>query len=513
MSPFTVRSRKLVGVGMLVFLLSLLCALPAVAAQSASGHIVILYSNDIHGRLESFKPSGSDQAMGGVVKLATLVEDVVKREGKNVLILNAGDSIHGTNIVNLFEGKPMVEALEAVGVEAMAVGNHEFNYGQPVLLERAQEAGFPFLSANTIQEKDGRALLPGVLIVSVGSIRVGILGLSPLDTYTSTHPKNVQGLEFVDPIRIASWMVPFLREQENVDLVIALTHIGYEDDKRLAAAVPGIDIIVGGHSHTKLEKPEKVGDTIIVQAGEYAQYLGRLDVTVEGGKVTTFAGELLPVGADVADDPAVGAIVSTYGSQLDEKLSVVVGESLVPLDGERSNVRTRETNLGNLVADIMREAGQADIGFTNGGGIRASIDAGPITVGEIFTTLPFDNTLVVLEVTGANIKAALEHSVSAYPEQLGGFLQVSGLKFEFDPSRPVGQRVTSVTVGGAPLDPNKLYTVATNDFTAAGGDGYDMLKGSKVLFSSGELLRDVMARYIQEAGKIAPEVEGRIVVK
>jgi len=311
MSPFTVRSRKLVGVGMLVFLLSLLCALPAVAAQSASGHIVILYSNDIHGRLESFKPSGSDQAMGGVVKLATLVEDVVKREGKNVLILNAGDSIHGTNIVNLFEGKPMVEALEAVGVEAMAVGNHEFNYGQPVLLERAQEAGFPFLSANTIQEKDGRALLPGVLIVSVGSIRVGILGLSPLDTYTSTHPKNVQGLEFVDPIRIASWMVPFLREQENVDLVIALTHIGYEDDKRLAAAVPGIDIIVGGHSHTKLEKPEKVGDTIIVQAGEYAQYLGRLDVTVEGGKVTTFAGELLPVGADVADAPAVGAIVST----------------------------------------------------------------------------------------------------------------------------------------------------------------------------------------------------------
>lgn len=513
MSSFSLRSRRILGIGILALVLSAICVLPAVAAPSASGRIVILYTNDVHGRLEAFKPSGANEPVGGMTRLATLVEDIVAKEGKNVLILNAGDSIHGTNIVNLFNGKSMVEVMEAVGVEAMAVGNHEFNYGQPVLLERAEEADFPFLSANTIKVNDGRALLPGVLILTVDGVRVGIFGLSPLDTYTSTHPKNVVGLEFVDPIRVASWMVPFLREQEKVDLVIALTHIGYEDDRRLAAAVPGIDVIVGGHSHTRLEKPEKVGDTIIVSAGEYAKDLGRLDITVEDGKVTAFSGELVPVAADVPDNARVGGIVATYKKQLEEKLSVVVGESLVTLDGERANVRTRETNLGNLIADMMREAGQADIALTNGGGIRASIDKGPITVGEIFTTLPFDNTLVVLEVSGADVKAALERSVSAYPKELGAFLQVSGLKFEFDPSRAAGERVTAVTIAGAPLDPNKLYKVATNDFMAAGGDGYDMLKGAKVMFSSGELLRDVMASYIKNAGKVAPEVEGRIVVK
>ncbi|MGE5588379.1 MAG: bifunctional metallophosphatase/5'-nucleotidase [Clostridia bacterium] len=512
MASLSLRSKRILGVGLLVFLLSAFCVLSAAAAP-VSGRIVILYTNDVHGRVEAFKPSGANEPVGGMIKLATLVEDIVAKEGKDVLILNAGDSIHGTNIINLFEGKSMVEVMEAVGVEAMAVGNHEFNYGQPVLLERANEADFPFLSANTIKVDDGRALLPGVLIVTVGGIRVGIFGLSPLDTYTSTHPKNVVGLEFVDPIRVASWMVPFLREQEGVDVVIALTHIGYEEDKKLAAAVPGIDVIVGGHSHTRLEKPEKVGGTIIVSAGEYAKDLGKLDITVENGKVAAFSGGLVPVAAGVGEDAEVGAIVAAYQKQLEERLSAVVGESQVTLDGERGHVRTRETNLGNLVADMMRDAGQADIALANGGGIRASIDKGPISVGEIFTTLPFDNTLVVLEVSGANVKAALERAVSEYPKELGAFLQVSGVEFEFDPSRPAGGRVTSVKVAGVPLDPNKLYKVATNDFMAAGGDGYEMLKGAKVLFSSGEMLRDVMARYIAKTGTVSPGVEGRIVVK
>ncbi|MCR4401342.1 MAG: 5'-nucleotidase C-terminal domain-containing protein [Firmicutes bacterium] len=512
MASLSLRSKRIAGVGVLVFLLSVVCVLPAAAAP-ASGHIVILYTNDVHGRLEAFKPSGSNEAIGGMIKLATLVEDIVAKEGENVLILNAGDSIHGTNIVNLFEGKSMIEVMEAVGVQAMAVGNHEFNYGQPVLLERANEADFPFLSANTIRVIDGRAILPGVLIVTVDGIRVGILGLSPLDTYTSTHPKNVVGLEFVDPIRVAGWMVPFLREQEGVDIVIALSHIGYEEDKKLASAVPGIDVIVGGHSHTRLEKPEKVGGTIIVSAGEHARDLGKLEITVENGIVTAFSGGLVPVAAGVAEDNEVKAIVAGYQKQLEERLSAVVGESMVTLDGERAHVRTRETNLGNLVADVMRAAGQADIALTNGGGIRASMDKGPITVGEIFTVLPFDNTLVVLEVSGENVKKALERAVSDYPKELGAFLQVSGVRFEFDPAKPAGGRVMSVEIAGAPLDPKKLYKVATNDFMAAGGDGYDMFKGAKVLFSSGEMLRDVMARYIAEAGAVSPQVEARIVVK
>lgn len=496
----------------LVVALVVVCAAYAGLAAASENGVVILYMNDVHGRLESFK--GQDDApIGGLIKLATLVEDIVGEKGDNVIILNAGDALHGTNIVNLFEGKPMVEALEAIGIDAMAVGNHEFNFGQAALLKRAEEAKFVFLSANTIEADSRRALFPGAVILPVDGKRVGIFGLTTVDTPTVTHPKNVEGLEFLDPIKVSGWMVSYLRNQEKVDLVIGLTHIGYDDDRLLAASVPGIDIIVGGHSHTKLDQPERVNDTIIVQSGEHAQALGSLEASHQDGKITDYAGALIPCAPEVVDDSKIGEIVRAYNKELEVKLGEVIGEAVVALDGERANVRTKETNLGNLVADVMRDAGSADIALTNGGGIRASINAGSITVGDVFTVLPFDNTLVVLEVTGANIKAALERSVSEYPDQLGAFLQVSGLSFEFDPAKAPGERVVSVSVDNKPLDEKKIYTVATNDFVAAGGDGYDMLKDAKVAFESGEMLRDIFAGYIKAQNKVSPDIEGRIVVK
>ena len=188
----------------------IVCAAYVSIAAAAENGVVILYMNDVHGRLESFK--GQDDApIGGLIKLATLVEDIVGEKGDNVIILNAGDALHGTNIVNLFEGKPMVEALKAIGVDAMAVGNHEFNFGQAALLKRAEEAKFVFLSANTIAADSRRALFPGAVILPVDGKRVGIFGLTTVDTPTVTHPKNVEGLEFLDPIKVSSWMVPYLR--------------------------------------------------------------------------------------------------------------------------------------------------------------------------------------------------------------------------------------------------------------------------------------------------------------
>lgn len=497
----------------LVAVMMIVCAASVCVAAAGENEVIILYMNDIHGRLESFKAPDSDALIGGVIKLATLVEDIIGEKAGNVIILNAGDSLHGTNIVNLFEGTPVVEALKAIGVDAMAIGNHEFNYGQSVLLKRAEEASFTFLSANTIQTDSRRALFPGAVILPVGGKRIGIFGLTPIDTPTVTHPKNVEGLEFLDPIRVSSWMVSYLRNQEKVDLVIGLTHIGCDDDRLLASKVPGIDVIVGGHSHTRLDQPEMVGNTIIVQSGEHAESLGSLEVSYENGTVTDYAGALIPCGPEVVEDSGIGEIIRTYNKELEAKLSEVIGEAADVLDGERANVRTKETNLGNLVADVMREAGAADIALTNGGGLRASINAGPITVGDIFNVLPFDNTLVVLEVIGADIKAALERSVSEYPNQLGAFLHVSGLSFEFDPAKALGERVVSVSVDNKPLDEKKVYTVATNDFVAAGGDGYDMLKDCKVIFSSGEMLRDVFAKYIEQLDKVSPGIEGRIVAK
>jgi 2',3'-cyclic-nucleotide 2'-phosphodiesterase (5'-nucleotidase family) len=508
-----ISKKKGMRLPILVIATIILCMACVSVTAAAENDIVILYVNDIHGRLESFVPQDAEAPIGGLIKLATLVGDIVGENADRVIILNAGDALHGTNVVNLFEGQPMIEALESIGTDAMAVGNHEFNYGQDVLLKKAEEAKFVFLSANTIDKDSRRALFPGALILPVGGKRIGIFGLTPVDTPTVTHPKNVEGLEFLDPFRVAGWMVPYLRDQEKVDLVIGLTHIGYDDDRLLASRVSGIDIIVGGHSHTKLEKPEKVANTVIVQSGEYAEALGRLEVSHEDGKITDYAGALIPCSSEVVEDSRVGEIIRTNIDELQAKLSEVVGEAVVTLDGERANVRTKETNLGNIVADVMRDAGAADLALTNGGGLRASINQGPITVGDIFKVLPFDNTLVVLEASGADIKAALERSVSVYPEQLGAFLHVSGLSFEFDPTKIPGERVVSVNVGNEPLNEKKIYTVATNDFIAAGGDGYDMFKEAKILFSSGEMLRDVFAKYIKQMGKVSVGVEGRIVTK
>ncbi len=232
------------------------------------------------------------------------------------------------------------------------------------------------------------------------------------------------------------------------------------------------------------------------------------------GKVTgqSVSYELVPTVTSVPEDSAIKAIVDGYNNQLKDKLSVIVGKALVALDGERANVRTRETNLGNYHRRLDAHLHGADIAFENGGSIRVSVPAGDVTVGNIVAVLPFDNLLVVLEIKGSTLKAALENSVSAYPAQLGGFLQVSGFSFTFDPSKPAGSRVISITKDGKPLDMDGTYKLCTADFTAAGGDGYAMLKGAKVVYMSGEWMRDGLVAYVTAHPEINPTVEGRITV-
>jgi 2',3'-cyclic-nucleotide 2'-phosphodiesterase (5'-nucleotidase family) len=288
-------------------------------------------------------------------------------------------------------------------------------------------------------------------------------------------------------------------------------------DPAIAAGAPGINLIIGGHSHTVLKTAAMVGKTMITQTGTAGAYVGKevIDFTTYHGKVVgqNVSYELVPTSASVPEDPAIKAIVDGYNNQLTAKLSVVIGKALVTLDGERANVRTKETNLGNYIADWMRISTGADIAFENGGSIRTSIPAGDVTVGNVYSVLPFDNLLVILEIKGSTLKAALENSVSAYPAQLGGFLQVSGFSFTFDPSKPVGSRVISITKDGKPLDMNATFRLCTADFTASGGDGYSMLKGITAVPAPGlAWMRDGLVAYITAHPEINPTVEGRITV-
>ncbi|MBM4295337.1 MAG: bifunctional metallophosphatase/5'-nucleotidase, partial [Deltaproteobacteria bacterium] len=311
------------------------------------------------------------------------------------------------------------------------------------------------------------------------------------------------------------------------DLIIILAHLGHQRERLLAQRVKGIPVIVGGHSHTKVLEPAVVNGVLVVQAWEHFKALGVLDLTVEHGKVVKYQGRLLEIKpVPGRENPKAKKVVAAYARKVDAKLDAMVGEAEVDLDGER--VRTQETNLGNLIADVIRETTGAQAAITNAGGIRASIHQGQVKAKEIYTALPFDNYLLAVSLTGRQLKEALEHGVSSLEEPSGRFPQVSGLSFTYSRIAPAGSRVKEVLILGQPLELEREYTVATNDFLAAGGDGYKvfgeaikaagdfteqggLLKSSKIVYSdAGRWLRDLVIDKFRLQKKISAQVEGRI---
>ena len=497
-----------------------LAALLMVAVPAAAATLRILYVNDFHGFAEPYKSVGSQEVLGGAAYLAYEVNKL--RKEKPSLLLAAGDMIQGNSWANLSKGKSSIALMNLMHFDAMVVGNHEFDFGQKVLTKRIAQARFPVLAANVEGFKDG--LKPWV-IKKIKGVKVGIIGVVTPDTPESTHPRNVAGLKFLPPAVAVQKYLPLLKKK--TDLVIVLSHIGYQADRRLAAQVPGINVIVGGHSHTKLIQPAVVGHTIIVQAWEHAKALGVLDLTLKDGKIEKFSGHLemiKPVPG--RKDQAVARLVKKYENRVNQVLGQKIGVAEVDLDGE--HVRQRETNLGDFLADIFRKTAGADAAIINGGGIRTSIPKGEITFKEVYAVLPFNNYLVAIKLTGKQIKEALEHGVSGVEEGAGRFPQVSGISFTYSRQAPPGSRVKEIRIGGAPLDPKKEYVVATNDFMAAGGDGYQAfgealkssrdyaniggaLKGEKLVYNdAGRWLRTIVIDYIREHKKIAPKVDGRI---
>ncbi len=484
--------------------------------------IRILHINDFHGFAEPHKPIGSDEMLGGIAYLASRVEEL--RKEKSSLLLAAGDMIQGNNWANLFQGESVTELMNEMRFDAMVVGNHEFDFGQDVLRKRISEAKFPVLGANV----EGFNRLKPYAIKELNGIKIGIIGVVTEEVPETTHPKNVTGLRFFSPIHTVKRYVRELKDK--TDMIVVLSHIGHPVDRLIAEQIEGVDLIVGGHSHTKITKPVKVGDTLIVQAWEHGKALGVLDLTLKDGKITNFNGYLVEIKPKTGkEEPKVLSIVEKYRQRIVAVLDDKVGQADVDLDGERKNVRRRETNLGNFVADILRQLSRADVAIINGGTIRTSIKKGEIKVKDIYTCLPFDNYIVAIKLTGRQIREALEHGVSAVEEEEGRFPQISGLTFKYSPSGEKGSRIKEIFVAGQPIHFEKEYIVATNDFLAAGGDGYKVfgeaiktskdfsviggtMKGEKVVYShSDKWLRDGVVEYIKEKGRIAPKVEGRII--
>jgi 2',3'-cyclic-nucleotide 2'-phosphodiesterase (5'-nucleotidase family) len=509
-----VHVRKLVIIycSLVLFLLS--------ACNAYAGQFVIriLYLNDFHGFAEPYKSPGSNELLGGISYLAAKVDRL--RDGEPSLLLAAGDMMEGNIWANLFQGQSVIDLMNEMRFDMMVVGNHEFNFGQHVLKKRISEAKFPVLGANV----EGLDALKPYAIKEVAGITIAVIGVVTDETPISTNPRNVAGLRFLSPEETVR---KYIRElKSKADIIIVLSHIGYHADRALAEKVKGIDVIVGGHSHTQILSPVAVGNTIIVQAWEHAKALGVLDLTVEDRKIAKFDGRLELIKPD-GEDLRVKAIVAKYEDKIDRRLNTVIGDTCTDLDSE--NVSRRETNFGDLITDIIRDASRADIAIINGGSIRANISKGEVREKDIYTALPFDDYIVAVRLTGKQIREALEHGVSATEGGPGRFPQVSGIRFAYSGSAKSGARVKEISIAGKPVEPEREYTVATNDFLAAGGDGYrvfeeaakssgdfsvtdGVMKGKKIVYNDhGRQLRDLVINYIKEKKNICPSSGGRII--
>lgn len=481
----------------------------AFAQESETVKITIIHTNDTHARLEG------TQTELGFAKIATLIKEA-KAANPNTLVLDAGDTLHGMPIVNISKGENAIKALEVAGYDYMTLGNHDFNYGQERLLELKGMSKVEMLSANIVNEKGENIFTPYV-IKEIGGIKVGIFGLTTDETAYKTSPINVEGLTFEDPIEVAKKMVNLL--EDKTDVIIALTHIGLDESstvtsKALAENVKGIDVIVDGHSHTLLETGLVVNNTLIAQTGNYDKNLGYVNIELKNGEVVNKTAQLLTAeaAANTVADPDLTKTIDEIKAANQPIFDKVVAKTDVYLDGVRENVRTKETNLGNLSADAVRAAAGSDIGFVNGGNIRVSIEPGDITFGKLAELFPFGNTVQVKKITGEDLIKVLEQSVSGYPAAQGGFLHVSGMKFVFDPAQPAGSRVVEVIVGESPLNKASEYTVAINDFLGIGGDGYEIFKNYPIYGEVGTY-EEVFAAYLNTNGTAGSDVSGRITVK
>ncbi|CUH27099.1 Trifunctional nucleotide phosphoesterase protein YfkN precursor [Jannaschia seosinensis] len=506
-------------------------ALTAGAAQAYD--LTILHTNDFHARFEPISPydgpcdpedNAAGECFGGTARLVNAIADA-KARNDNTLLVDGGDQFQGTLFYTYYKGAVAAEMMNMLGYDAMTVGNHEFDDGPEVLRSFAAEIEFPILMSNADISREpilSDAIEKSTVIEKNGE-RIGLIGLTPQDTDELASPGP--NVIFTDPVDAVQSEVDRLTA-DGVNKIVVLSHSGYGVDQRVARETTGVDVIVGGHSNTLLGEmegaegpyPTMVGDTAIVQAYAYGKYLGELDVTFDDeGKVVSASGQPLVIDANVAEDQAALDRIAVLAEPLEEIRNEVVASTTAPIVGEREVCRAGECEMGSLIADAMldRVADQGiAIAIQNGGGIRASIDEGEITMGEVLTVLPFQNTLATFETTGETVVAALENGVSQVEEGAGRFPQVAGLTFAFDPSAEPGNRVSDVMVGGEPIDMDATYGVVTNNYVRTGGDGYAMFLNAENAYDFGPGLEVVLADYISEQGSgFTPYTDGRITEK
>ncbi|QHQ34021.1 bifunctional metallophosphatase/5'-nucleotidase [Algicella marina] len=497
--------------------------------------LTILHTNDFHARFEpiskydgpcSAEDNTAGECFGGSARLVNAIKAARERSNNSILV-DGGDQFQGSLFYTYYKGSVAAEMMNKLGYTAMTVGNHEFDDGPEVLRGFMDKVEFPVLMSNA--DVSNEPLLSDAIqksvIIEQGGEKLGMIGLTTVDTPDLASPgKNIT---FSDPAAAVQAEIDAMKS-EGVNKFIVLSHSGYRVDTAVAEAVPEIDVIVGGHSNTYLSNtsdraegpyPTMVGNTAVVQAYAYGKFLGELNVTFDDeGNITEATGEPLVIDAAVEEDSDTVARIAELAGPLEEIRTKVVAETAAPVEGDRNVCRVQECEMGNLVADAMLDRVKSqgiDIAIANSGGLRASIDAGEVTMGEVLAVLPFQNTLSTFEIKGSGILAALENGVSQVEEVAGRFPQVAGMKFTWDPAAEPGSRIVEVLVetddGLEPLDPEETYGVVSNNYVRGGGDGYSVFDtDSSNVYDYGPDLADVTAEYLAQNLPYTPYVADRI---
>jgi 5'-nucleotidase len=479
----------------------------------ARAPLTILQMNDVYSTVPV-------DGLGGLARVATLKRRLAAA-GRTPFLVLAGDFLSSSVASSVFKGEQMIAALNAAGLDLATLGNHEFDFGDDLLIQRMHEANWQWVVSNVVDTKTNKPIgnATPYLVKTFGGLKVGFIGLC-LDT-SEISPLKLTHTRIMPPLDAAAQYIPMLK-RAGATTIVAVTHLPFATDRELVERFPEIDVVIGGHEHYPITTTEN--RTLISKAGSDAKWIARIDLNriekVGGADRRTESTlerfyELIPITNALPDEPATAAVVNGYESRLGPALDIVVGSTRVPLDANSVRLRAGETNIGDAIADAIR--GDADISLMNAGSIRGDriYPAGPLTKRVLLEMLPFGNVICKVAAPGRVVAAALNHGVSKLPASAGQFPQVSGLTMTVDPSRPAEDRIIDVRVAGQPLDQNKTYTVALPDFLLKGGDGYTMFADQRVLTSpeSGELMVTVLERYVANAREIAPPIDGRITIR
>ncbi|MEZ5337358.1 MAG: bifunctional UDP-sugar hydrolase/5'-nucleotidase [bacterium] len=492
-------------------ILGLLAALALIGSSAAEElRLGIVNSNDSHGHILPFRHNG-EEGWGGMARRRVAIQTARADTDYYWMVLDAGDVFQGTPMSNLLTGFLDIECMNQMGYDAMCLGNHEFDFGYDLIRGRMPDANFPMLCCNVIDRERGVPVSEPYHIFRRGDYRIGVIGLTTETLLGETNPRVADSVTVHDPVPIVRALAQYMRSI-GVDIVIAVGHQGYGRDLAMAEAVPELDVIVGGHTHTKLDEPTRVGDVVVTQSWEWGKQIGVLkldferDSADERFRLKQFDNEYVPMSPDLPEDDGLKAFIADYDARFSKEMGRVVCTAMqdFPVD----EIRVRENALANMVADSMRLATEADVAYFNGGNFRAGLSAGEVNFGDLYGVLPYDNFLMKLELPGWKVLELLEYAGLQYGD--GGFPQVSGLRLRYV-DMVLAEALVLRDGEYVAIDPNANYTFLTTDFVAIGGDGFPLDEDPYGPGYTGKEQRATFAQWASTERELSYDTDGRVV--